>query len=82
MKCPACGALFFADPGHTCPMCEIALEPVTRRRRTAPVTTPITPEEIREEVSARIEANRTPAPERVVYRWPDEPVDDEEITKV
>lgn len=88
MRCPVCKALYLADPGHTCTLCRVALEPVpNRRRRAGSETVPLAPEVVRDEVTARhraliAEDASRPAPERAVYTWPDEPVDDKEDTKV
>lgn len=88
MRCPRCGDVYVADPGHRCTACGVALEDVPeRRRRTAPATVPLAPEAIREEVTARIRRIATedaaaPVPERVVFSWPDHDPGDDEITAV
>ena len=55
---------------------------MTARRRGRDTET-LTPEQFAEAIAKRLEsANREPAPERVVYSWPDEPVDADEITQI
>lgn len=42
------------------------------RRRRAQATVPITPEQVRDEITARLRALPRDHAERVVYSWPDE----------
>lgn len=75
--CPSCGTVN-VDTRTECYLCHTLLR---ARPRVRTDTTPIVPEAIEEEITARLRALPSHT-ERTVYTWPDEPVDPKEVTKV
>jgi hypothetical protein len=79
--CPSCRGLRLLD--GPCGVCGAPL--AFPRRRSAPITMPLAPEAVREEVTARLRSVREderPAPERVAFRWPESSEWDDVTTEV